>query len=443
MKQGGESYRQIFLLGVLLEIFLIAMLGLGNLGEEVLFFLPLYFLAFLVYLGALRFTLTPTGGADQAPVAVTLILGFALLFRVTLFFSEPGLSDDIYRYVWDGKILNQGINPYQYAPNAQALAPLRDALYEQINHKDIGTPYGPVTIMVFALAQRIANSIYLMKVPFILFDGLSIVLLLRMLRVSGLPAGNVLIYAWNPLVLVEVAGSGHNDPFAIFFLLGALYFLLQKHSWRAAVGIVLALSSKYLAVLFLPVIWKKMKAGAWILLALGLVLIFAPFYRYLENHLQSIMTVGSNWRFNDSLFAVFQALTGSLFLSKAISAVAFVLLAVYLYIRNGPILKSAMVLIGGALLLTTTVQPWYLLWIVPFLCFYPNRAWLLLTGLIVLSYHVLIRYRAEGIWLENIWIKTAIYVPFYALLLTDAWRTTRFRGARAKWFPYLEDKHHE
>ena len=84
-------------------------------------------------------------------------------------------------------------------------------------------------------------------------------------------------------------------------------------------------------------------------------------------------------------------------------------------------------MVGAALLLTTTVQPWYLLWIVPFLCFFPNRAWLLLTGLTMLAYHVLIRYHTEGIWSETLWIKLVIYIPFYLLLINDALRGLRFR----------------
>jgi hypothetical protein len=81
-------------------------------------------------------------------------------------------------------------------------------------------------------------------------------------------------------------------------------------------------------------------------------------------------------------------------------------------------------MIGGTLLLTTTVQPWYLIWLIPFLCFHFSRAWLLLTGLIMLSYHILIRYSAEGIWAESLWIKLAIYVPFFALLIFDSLKRT-------------------
>ena len=423
-----SSYRQLVFLGITLEAILLGMLYLGNLRQAIPPFLVLYFSAFLIYMLAMA-TLRST--SDTRPVSVALILGFALLFRFTLFLSEPGLSDDVYRYVWDGKIFNMGINPYQFAPEAQELSPYRDKLYDSINHKDIGTPYGPLTILVFALTERITDSVYGMKVPFILFDCMTMLLLLYMLKTSGLPQRNVLYYAWNPLVLVEVSGSGHNDSLAVFLLLGALLLFHKNKNWQGALGIGMALLAKYFAILFLPAVWTRIKNGIWLILPLMLLLFFAPFYSGLENHLHSLMNVGSRWRFNDSIFSMLYALTGSLTVSKALVTAIFILLAITIYRAQFALLKSAMILIGSALLLTTTLQPWYLLWMVPFLCFYPNRAWILLTGLIMLSYHVLIRYTDDGIWDESLWIKAAIYTPFYGLLLADGWRAWQSRRAQS------------
>jgi hypothetical protein len=416
---------QLLLPGIALELILVSMLILGNLREAIPQFLLLYFFAFAIYLIAIRCIHPDTNSLQNS---IPLIIGFAILFRMTLFFSEPSLSDDIYRYVWDGTVFNQDINPYLYPPSAPELSGLRDSLYTQINHRDIGTPYGPVTIMVFALTQAIANNVFIMKIPFIFFDCLAMLLLLSMLRTSSLPLNNVLLYAWNPLVLIEISGSGHNDSLAVLFLLGALFYFQRNKLWQGTLSISMALLSKYFAILFLPAIWKHIKKGAWIILPLSLILFFIPFYNGLENHVLSLTTVGSQWRFNDSIFSVIYFLTGSLEFSKGIVVAAFLMLAIFVYRRDPPILKGAMILIGGTLLLTTTLQPWYLLWVVPFLCFYPSRAWILLTGLIMLSYHVLIQYADNGVWEENMWIKIAIYVPFYVLLLNDGLRIWQARN---------------
>ncbi|OGI49893.1 MAG: hypothetical protein A3E57_02185 [Candidatus Muproteobacteria bacterium RIFCSPHIGHO2_12_FULL_60_33] len=424
----ASSKKQVWLCGLALQILFAAMLALGELNRAVPAFLLLYFLAFAAYAWAARQILADAG-TFKGPSTLTVILGFALLFRATLFFSAPSLSDDIYRYVWDGMLVNRGINPYQYAPGAPELSPLRDAFYAGINHRDIGTPYGPVLMGVFAAAQAVAHSVYAMKIPFLVFDGLIVLLLLRLLDVVGKPRSHVLIYAWNPLAVVEVAGSGHNDTAAVLLLLGAIYLLMRGRGRFGAFGFVAAVAAKYFALLFLPAMWKRLDRTKWLILPLGLALFFSPFFSALDAHLASVFTVGAHWRFNDSVFALLNFITGSAVVSKAIAAAIFAAVAIAVYRSEIPVLKGALWLIGAALLLTSTLYPWYLLWLVPFLCFYPQRAWILLTGLVMLSYHVLIRYAAEGVWEESPWIKLAVYAPFFALLLVDTWRGYRTRAA--------------
>lgn len=430
MESLKSPVRQLVLLGVIQECFLIGILILGNLRDSIPLFLLLYFSAFLMFLGAVRRSYRLPGDSESEPELLLLIIIFALLFRATLFFSEPSLSEDIYRYLWDGKLINEGINPYRYVPGSSELVSLRDPQYEMINHKDIGTPYGPLTMLVFALSQRIMDSVYFMKIPFILFDCLSIVLILWMLTFSGTSKNNVILYAWNPLVLIELAGSGHNDSLGVFMLLAAVYGVQRGRYWGASIRFAFALMAKYFSLLFFPVILKHLRKKEWILIPVLLVAGFLPFVEHLEPHILNIMEVGSAWQFNDSLFSLILFLTRSLYISKALIIIAMLLLAAVVWRSQWSPVKSAMIMIGGALLLTTTVQPWYLVWMVPFLCFSLNRAWLLLTGLVMLSYHVLIRYDTEGVWSESLWIKLAIYVPFYILLLSDSLRSLRSRGAK-------------
>lgn len=410
--------KKILFTGLVLAGLFAGMLALGELRRAVPAFLLLYFLAFAVYAWAVREALRDAR-AFAAPVA---LLGFALLFRAILFFSAPSLSDDIYRYVWDGMLVNHGVNPYQYAPGAPELSGLRDALHARINHPDIGTPYGPVLMGLFAAVEAVAHSVYAMKLPFLAFDMLTILLLWRLLDLTGRPRNRALIYAWNPLVVVEVAGSGHNDSAAVFLLLAAIYLLMRGRGRLSAAGLAVAVASKYFAVLFLPALWKRLDRTRWLILPLGLALLFLPFYRALDSHLASVFTVGAHWRFNDSLFALFHFIAGSPAVARAMAAAGFAVVAIAVYRRDLPPLQGALWLIGAALLLTSTLHPWYLLWLLPFLCFYPQRAWILLTGLVMLSYQVLMRYTAEGVWEESLWIKLLIYVPFFALLAADAWQ---------------------
>lgn len=418
------SVRRVFLYGVILEMFLLGIFLLGDLRQEIPLFMLFFFLAFLAFLGAVRFCQQSCGQQDyKSPILLIVI--FALLFRATLFFSEPSLSEDIYRYQWDGKLVNEGINPYRYVPGADELASLRGSEYEKINHKEIGTPYGPLAIIVFYITEKIMSSVFFMKVPFILFDILLIVLIVRMLALSGLPKINVILYAWNPLVIVEVAGSGHNDSLGVLLLFGTLYFIQRGKYLGAAAGLALSFMAKYFALLFFPAVLKYFRKREWVVIPLVLFAGYYYFGEHIESHFLNLIQVGSDWRFNDSLFSLLLLLTGSLYVSKALVISIMLILSMIIWHSKRPLLECAMIMVGAALLLTTTVQPWYMLWIVPFLCFYPNRAWLLLTALIMLAYHVLIRYQAEGVWDESLWIKLVIYIPFYLVLISDGFRGFR------------------
>jgi hypothetical protein len=198
-----------------------------------------------------------------------------------------------------------------------------------------------------------------------------------------------------------------------------LYFIQRGKYLGAAVGFAFSFMAKYFALLFLPAVLKYFRKGEWIVIPLVLFSGYIYFGEHLESHVLNLMQVGSDWRFNDSLFSLLLFLTGSLFLSKTLVIGAMLALSVAVWRSERPVLENAMIMLGGALMLTTTVQPWYLLWMVPFLCFSPNRAWLLLTALTMLAYHVLIRYQAEGVWAESLWIKLVIYIPFYLLLFGD------------------------
>lgn len=417
---SSAPLKQILFFGLVMEALFVGVLGLGELNRAVPLFLLLYAVIFVAYLGAVRAVL-----ATGKPPSVVWIVGFALLFRATLFFSAPSLSEDVYRYVWDGTLVNHGVNPYQYAPGAPELGAYRDTSYERINHKDIGTPYGPVMMLASAAVEYFAHSVHAMKILFLVFDGLVILLLLRLLDVAGKPRSHVLLYAWNPLAVVEIAGSGHNDILAVFLMLTSLYLLLSERARAATFAAVSAVAAKYFALLFLPAVWKRLGPGKWFIAPLGLVLFFAPFGAHLDQHLASVFRVGASWRFNDGIFALLNFITDSPDVSKGIAAVIFAAVAVTIYRVNMPPLKGALWLIGAALLLTSTLHPWYLLWVLPFLCFYPQRAWILFTGLVMLSYQVVIRYAAEDVWEESIWVKLGIYLPFFTLLAADTWRSHR------------------
>ena len=200
--------------------------------------------AFVLSLLAAALVLSPRLGAIGR-WGLPLILALALLPRLVLLTSTPALSDDLYRYIWDGKVIAAGIDPYRYAPDAPELAHLRDRLWEPVNQKAQHTPYPPAAQAVFALTYRIApDSIKAQQVVATLADLLVVGALLLLLARLGLPRERVLLYAWSPLPMLHFAHSAHNDALMIAPLVLALALVVgpQGTGRAARIGSGLALA---------------------------------------------------------------------------------------------------------------------------------------------------------------------------------------------------------
>lgn len=384
---------------------------------------------------------------------LVLLLGVALLLRGLLLATTPSLSDDVFRYVWDGKVLNAGLNPYLHPPSAPELASLRDPLWEGINHKSMSTPYPPLAEGLFALAYRLApDSLMAMQAMAVAFDLGVALLLIPLLVRYGLDPRRVLIYAWNPLVLLQFAHSAHYDAAMILPLLGAIYLLALGR--RAASGglfgvsVLVKLVPAMAAPLFLP-FW-----GLGGVLAMG-VGVAAGLLPWLGVGVATggVLLEASEARFNDSLSYLLvklleRVVSNPEVVARALAGGALVVssLAVALLLWRSAagwrrLLVSIYWLFGLFLLLNAVVEPWYLTWIVPFLCFTlrttprglprldPGLGWLLLSGSVVLTDLTYLPQGGSSLW---VWVRAVEYLPLYALLALSVWR----QGAQLLPRPY-------
>ena len=368
-------------------------------------------------------------GASTA--RLTVIVVFAVVFRLLVVSSPLVLSSDLYRYVWDGRVQRAGINPYRYAPEAEALAPLRDAdIYPHIHRPTLVTIYPPVAQMLFALITTVVpDSVRGMKAVMLLFDLAAVVILLRLLRATGRPPEHVLLYAWSPLVVYEFAGSGHVDVLMLPFLLLAVQARLAH--WPGASGVLLGLATLiklYPAVLF-PALYTRREHRFPLGFSAILVLGYLPYisgvglrvFGYLPDYF-------GPWEdFNGGLRAFLTvALTPLTVTARGLAAGlcgALLLGSASLVSRRhhtADWIRRALYMIGAYLLLVpTTFHPWYVIWILPCLCFYPIWGWLYLSGAIALSYLAYTRDYPSvppGIQLLE-------FLPCYLLLLAQAlWR---------------------
>jgi hypothetical protein len=165
--------------------------------------------------------------------ALIAVLAVAALMRLALLLAPPYLSDDINRYVWDGRVEAAGINPYRYIPADPQLAALRDErIFPHVNRSDYApTIYPPVAEYIFVLGTRLSESLTAMKATLLVFELAGVLLLLRLLDDCGLPRGRILIYAWHPLTLWEFAGSGHVDAAVVTFVVLALWARRRQAAW--------------------------------------------------------------------------------------------------------------------------------------------------------------------------------------------------------------------
>jgi len=169
-----------------------------------------------------------------------VVLVFAALLRLSPLTAEPRLSDDIYRYVWDGRVQAAGINPYRHIPAEQPLAGLRDeAIYPKINRRDYApTIYPPLAQMIFFATTRVSESVAWMKLTMVAFEAAGLWAVVWLLASWGLPPQRVVLFAWHPLAVWEIAGSGHLDALMICFVCLAL--VARRRDREGLTGAMLA-----------------------------------------------------------------------------------------------------------------------------------------------------------------------------------------------------------
>ena len=374
--------------------------------------------------------------AGMSATCLALILAFAVLFRLLVVVSPLVLSDDLYRYVWDGRVQRAGINPYRYAPEAEALAALRDStIYPYVHRPALPTIYPPVAQMLFAFITGIVpDSVRGMKVIMLGFDLSTLGLLVRLLKSTGHDPARVLLYAWSPLVVFEFAGSGHVDVLMLPFLLLALQARLARCWGLTGVLLGLATLIKLYPAILLPAFYARHERRLPLSFAATLVggyLLYLPgagtrIFGYLPGYFGPWEDFNGGLR--SFLTLALTPLTGAARSLALAGCAALLLVIAYRVSRRGrdaDVIQGAACMIAAYLLLVpTTFHPWYVIWLLPCLCVQPSWGWLYLSGAITFSY---VAYTLEYPTVP-LGLHLLEFVPCYALLLAQGlWQ--RWRGA--------------
>jgi len=441
-------------------VFYILLTLLGDLRSEIekywLIILPIYF----IYIIHIIYVLN-----DKLPKNISFLwyILIGVLFRIVLLPSEPFLSDDIYRYLWDGKIIAAGINPYKYTPIDMQLMEFRDQLvHPNINFPEIATSYPPVSQFIFLINNWLGGAVISWKIILLCTEIGLLMVVMKLLHHFRLNKTRVLIYFYNPLLIIETYSSGHLEITGVLFFWIAVLLFYKRMDWKSVIFLALSIMTKFIPLISgLPFLSKNIfrKGGFLIIVCFALLV---PFMFSGILPLPGLFSYINRWEFNGGFYHLiiffmnifdvkeyhwmilnFSGHVESFYFSHAFfyKILAFLIFIGVLFdqlkklrttahFRSVNYIQGSFILTSLFLLLTPTLHPWYLIWIIPFLVFIPNWSWIVFTILIQASYFVVKDYVFLSEWKESIWILLIQYIPFYALLIWEYLDRRRIKG----WF---------
>jgi len=394
---------------------------------DITWFLKIVLIQLLIYVGVVWLSLR-TKDSSQL-----LVLGliFAALFRIAILFYPPYLSDDIYRYIWDGRVQSAGINPYRYVPANESLAKLRDdKIYPNINRRDYArTIYPPVAEGTFFLTTRFSESVTWMKAIMVGCEALTVWAVIQLLTSFGLARQRVLIYAWHPLAVWEFAGSGHLDAFAIAFL--ALALLAHRKRKETLTGFLLACATgvKLFPVVLFPAVYRR---WSWRMPSAFLITIVIAYLPYISVGPLGVLGFLPGYASERGMVSGEQffllTVVRRLF-SVHVPAFAYLIFSVavlgilsFWFLRdqrNGNVryLRNCLIIASVFVFLLAPHFAWYFCWLILFLCFVPSISVFYLTATSFLLYLTWINDTPDRVFI----LKTLIFVPCLILGILIIW----------------------
>jgi alpha-1,6-mannosyltransferase len=410
MKKITPEWR-VYILGATLCVALtICSRNFGDRGGP--YFMASLTLAGIVYLVAIReFFATPKFGRSVSRRVVVIGLVLAAVWHIEFLRMPSGADDDIHRYVWDGRVQRLGYNPYIVVPSDPALSGLHTPETRTLNNPDVPSPYPAGAQLFFRAVTAIHESVFALKVAFVICNLAIVLVLLDIFRSSGQGAHWVLAYAWNPLLAIEVAGSGHIDIVGALLLL--VSFAALERRWRAVAALAfgMAVAVKFLPIVLLPLYWKRVRVRDAALAAAVVGLLYVPFLNHGRIPIGSLGTYVQSFRFNDPVFATFERVAAPQLVVGLAVLVGF-LTAICLRRPSKSTAWSADAFawpMAASLLCAPVVYPWYLLWLLPFVRSASTVPIIISTVSIIPTYYVWHLRTLGRPWLVPGWIMLLEY----------------------------------
>jgi len=395
--------------------------GLGLVGGAFLAY------AFATYATGPQDTET-TASSRSHSTQLMIIWGWAVVLRLVLLPVAPELTDDFYRYLWDGHVQLQGVNPYLYAPGDPALAALRTPWHGLINNPSVSTIYPPLAQIVFLLNALLGGTILGLKIMWVCLDLATAWLLGRVASRSGRdPRGVLILYLWSPLLIIETAWNGHLETLGLVFI--ALLIYLGAQPIRVGLALALATLAKFAPAAALPPLWRRYGWRTVLAFGVTVAVLYLPYASAGTMLWGGLSTFAEHWRFQEGAFAVLEWIIPGPRAPRVAAGLIVLAVIGWTAWRSYDAEKALFWILGTGLLLSHTVHPWYVLWALPFAALRRSRGWILLSGLVFLGYWGLETYHTEGVWPQPVWVRVLLWVPVFGLLVYDGLKArSRSRG---------------
>jgi alpha-1,6-mannosyltransferase len=325
----------------------------------------------VVYALLLKQLFGPMTGADAGrsplPRLLVMALMFAAAFRIPLAAPKVGADNDMVRYLYDGRLQRLGYNPFEVVPADAAVAGTHTEETRKMPSIRARTPYPAAAQLFFRAVATVWESSRAMKWALVLCDLLTIWVLVAWLRDTHRSPWLALVYAWNPLVILEVAHSGHIDALGALWIAIAAWMLSTGRPTRASIAFVLAVATKLLPIVLVPLFWKRIRFRDAAVAALVLAALYFPFRSAGMLPLGAVPNVVAFIRFNGPLFK-WLALTFDPQKAAGVALFSGLAVAAWMRYRRGADDPAAWAWpMAVSLAAAPVIYPWYLLYFTPFL----------------------------------------------------------------------------
>jgi hypothetical protein len=380
-----------------------------------------------------------------------MLAGAAILFRLLFLFATPNLSQDFYRFIWDGRMILEGMSPYLYTPESfigKNVFPIAQAkeLFDGMGALNAShfSNYAPVNQLCFVLAglfsgSSILGSILVFRIIIIAADVGILYFGKKLLEKFEISGYHIFWFILNPFVIIEFTGNLHFESLMIFFLVWSIYLLLQNRWKASAIVFSLAVSVKLIPLIFLPLFiqklgWKKWMGFNAVVLVVTLLL-FAPFFsqEFILNYAETVGLWFQNFEFNASLYYIareigysFRGYNEIAIIGKYIAILTVIFVGMIAIFRKN---KTTLQLIHAMLFVltfyyftATTVHPWYIATLLILAIFTRYKFPLIWTAVIVLSYLAYANTDNK----ENLWLIGLEYVLVYGVFIYEVF----FKGKK-------------